>query len=145
MKIILLQDIPRIGVKGDIKDLAPAYALNSFINKGLARIATIKDEQIKKQKEENRKNKKEEELDKSIVIFKRLEKEVLIFKKKVDSKGHLYAKLSKQEIVDSIFAKEKISINDKQVNMREINTLGTHNVEIVVGVKKYNLVVKIEN
>ncbi len=143
MKILLLKDVPRVGNKGQIIEVTDAYGMNAFVNKGLAKIATLGDAKVIAKKELEKKVKKEGELDKNIEIFKRLEKDVFIFKKKADEKNHLYAKLSKLEIIDMIFEKEKISISEKQIEMGEISTLGDYEVSVVVNSKKYKLVVKV--
>lgn len=144
MKILLLKDVPRVGNRGQIVEVSDAYGMNAFVNKGLARIANTGDEKAIEKKNQIRKENKEKELDKSIEIFKRLEKDSFVFKKKVDDKGRLYAKLSKLEIIDMIFLKEKISISEKQINMEEINACGSYDIEVTVNIKKYKLVVKVE-
>ncbi len=139
MKIFLLKDVPRIGSKGDIIDLAQAYAMNSFVNKGLARLATSNDEKIKLEKEKIKKEMKEKQADQSIDLMKRLEKQVLVIKKKVDSKGHLYSKVDEDEIVQAIFELEKVSLSTKSIIMEKISSLGEFTVEANVNNKKYKL------
>lgn len=143
MKILLLKDVPRVGSRGQIIDVTDAYGMNAFVNKGLARIATAGDAKVIAKKELEKKAKKEGELDKNIEVFKRLEKDIFIFKKKADEKKHLYAKLSKLEVIDMIFEKEKISISEKQIEMPEISTLGDYEVKVIVNSKSYKLVVKV--
>ena len=144
MKILLLKDVPRIGNKGQIIDVADSYGMNAFVNKGLAKIANIGDAKSLEKKEQIKQEKKEKELDKNIEIFQRLENQVLVFKKKVDNKDHLYAKLSLTEIVDKIFEMENISISEKQITLPEINQLGNYTTKVTVNNKNYTLVVRVE-
>ncbi len=143
MKILLLQDVPRVGNKGQIIDVAQAYAMNSFVNKKLARIATLADEKNIKIKEEIIKERKEIEQDKFFKTFTMLEKEVFTFVKKVDEKGHLYAKLSTLEMTDAIYEKGKLSISEKQIIMPEIHKLGDYEAIVTVNAKKYTLKIKV--
>ncbi len=150
MKIILLKDIPRIGQKGQILDLANAYAMNSFVNKGLAKIATDKDEKNFKERELKRQKEKLEQSDKFISIFTTLEKDSnnspLKIIKKVDEKGHFYAKLSKGDICDAVYNKTNISIKEDQIktDTHNIISLGVYEIEIIVNNRKYKVLVKIE-
>lgn len=149
MKIILLKDIPRIGVKGAILDLATAYAMNSFVNKGLARMATNNDEKLAKEKVDKKKEVKDNEKDKSIQIFSKIEKDTntapLIIKKNIDDKGHFYAKLSKHDIVDAVFEVFKVSISESQISsdLSAIKSIGDYALELNASNKKYKILVKI--
>ena len=40
VKVILMQDIPKLGDAGTVQDVAPGYARNYLIPKGIATIAT---------------------------------------------------------------------------------------------------------
>jgi large subunit ribosomal protein L9 len=143
MKILLTQDIPRVGSKGDIIEVAQSYGMNAFVSKGLARIATSNDEKMKAQKEQNRKEKKEVENDKSVEIMRKLEKSELIIKKKIDAKGHLYSKISVSDVVDAAYTSDGISLNPKSLNLEKIETLGDYIVEANVNAKRYKLKVKV--
>jgi large subunit ribosomal protein L9 len=143
MKIFLLKDVPRVGSKGDILDVAQAYGMNSFVNKGLARIATANDEKVKSQKEEIRKQKKEMEMDQSVAIMRKLENLVLVIKKKVDNKSNLYSKVDEDDVVDAIYDAINVSISNKAIVMQKIMTLGDYEVVATANGKKYKLQIKV--
>ena len=149
MKIILTQNVPRIGVKGQILDVTQVYAMNAFVNKGLARPATANDEKLILDKENKKREVKENESDKSSQLFSKLEKDsaesAFVIKKKIDAKGNFYAKLSKQDIENVIFEKAKISINESQIisDTQSITKVGECSIELKVNNKKYKILVKI--
>jgi large subunit ribosomal protein L9 len=144
MKFILLKDVPRVGARGVIIDVAQAYGINAFVNKGLAKIATTADIKAVETKEKIRKENKEKEADKFIEVFTKLTQNPLVILKKLDTKGHTYTKLSAQEIADAIYKLEKLSINPKQVTVPDLHELGTAEAQVEANGKKYKLVVKIE-
>lgn len=105
MKIILLQNVNKIGEKGDIKEVSLGYARNFLIPEKLAIPATeraISDlEKIKKSaKERDFKEQK-----KSRQISKKIEGLEIVIKAKAGNGGKLYGSVSEEQISKKI--KEK--------------------------------------
>lgn len=120
VKVILNKDVSRIGQKGDILELAPSYAQNVLINKGLAVIATPS--LIKKLEDDKLKKKEAVVLATNDAIAKlaQIEKDGLSFiNKKVNDRGQLYAKITEKDIVDYIFTKYRFEINTKQIVLED--------------------------
>ena len=132
MKVILLKDTSNLGKRGDVKDVADAYALNVLIKKQIAIQATPQELLKWKQKEDSKKHKKE--LETSIfaqVVDKIRNNPIVIEGKKHDAKGQLFAQVKEGDIADAIFAVTKISIDPKQVIIPvHIKNIGTHSVEL---------------
>ena len=78
MRVILLSDVPKVGKKGEIKDVADGYARNFLIARGLAVMESSGSKKIlEKQKEDEakldaQKRKEAEEL-KKVLATKTLE------------------------------------------------------------------------
>jgi len=131
MKVILLQDVPKLGRKNDLKSVADGFGRNYLIPKGLARPATkgAVDElaQISAQEEAAAKEelvaaqKRAEELD-------GLEVPVIV---KANDQGELYAQISAKMVVDALQEMgHKISL--RQVTISEpIKKTGEYPVRIV--------------
>ena len=115
MKIILLKDIPKVGRKYDIKNVADGYALNMLIPRGLAQIATPQAEkniESMKAKDMVEKKVQGELLLKSLDVIKTL---VINIKEKANDKGHLFAGITKERLVEEIIKTARLNI-DLQFN-----------------------------
>lgn len=143
MKVILTKDLPRVGVKGQVLDVSDAYAMNVIIGKGNGVRATEQMIKSLKLKEEQKKQEKEKQVDKYREVFEDISEIGITLKKKVDEKGNLYAKLSVHDIVDAVFALKKISINEKQVHVPDMHTLGETEMVLENNNKKYKVKVNI--
>ena len=84
---------------------------------GNAVIATDKMIEQHKMKLELAKNKKQEINNEYNNIFKDLVKNGIKINRKADRNNHLYAKVKAQDLVDYIYDKYKISINNKQITL----------------------------
>ena len=102
MKIIMLQDVPKIGRKYEVKEINDGYARNFLIPKKLAEIATPSTiAELKKREEKIRleRSMKEEAVVKNLSLVKDV---VLEIKAKVNEKGHLFQGIGKKEIAEAI-------------------------------------------
>ena len=130
MRIILLQDIPKVGKKNEIKEVSDGYARNFLLAKNLAKLATpinIKALDSQKTKEEKEKS---EERQKYEVLAERLKNIVLSFKVKVGEKGRAFGSVTAVKIRDEL-KKHGIEITKDQILLEEsIKTVGENVVRI---------------
>lgn len=130
MKVILLEDIDKIGKKLEIKEIKDGYARNLLIPKGLVRLA---DEQAMKwlegQKEVARK-KAEESLRGIQETASDIDGLEVIISVKVGEEGQLFEKISSQKIADKL--KELgYRIDKDQIELAEpIDALGEFPVRV---------------
>jgi large subunit ribosomal protein L9 len=102
MKIILLRDVPKIGKKGEVKEIGDGYARNLLIPRGLAKPATegiVKDAMARAT---TSKAILERELQDLKVAFKKLGEQEIKFSAKTNERGHLFAGIGREEIVEKI-------------------------------------------
>ncbi|AFG35505.1 50S ribosomal protein L9 [Fervidobacterium sp. SC_NGM5_O18] len=129
MKIVLMQDVPKLGKKGQIVNVSDGYARNFLIPKGLAKEATpevIKE--LERQKEEERKR-QEEQRKASEELLSELQKHVFKIKVKAGEGGKLFGSLTNSNIAEEIekvlgkeFDKRWISLesNIKSVGLYDV-------------------------
>ena len=137
MRIIFLKDVPRVGRKNDIKNVADGYAQNFLIPRGLAKIATdiiVKEAELIK-KRENEENKIKEDLFNE--NSNKLSGAILEIKSKLNEKGHLFAGIHREEISKELERKFKIKINPEFIQLKTpIKEAGEHAIKIKMGEKE---------
>jgi large subunit ribosomal protein L9 len=133
MKVILLKDVPKVGKKYDIKNVAEGYALNLLIPKGLAQIATAQAEkniEVMKQKDMVEKKVQGELLLKNLEVIKTL---VLNIKEKANDKGHLFAGITKERLVEEIIKTARLNLDVDSIKLdKPIKEVGEHEVSVEV-------------
>ncbi|MDP3661590.1 MAG: 50S ribosomal protein L9 [bacterium] len=134
MKIILLQDVPKVGKKWDIKNVADGFAQNSLIPRKLAEAATAsalaRAEAARKGAEEN-KVASASELAKNLKTINGARVEISA---KANEQGHLFAAIHESEIAKALKEKTGIAVSPEFLKSAQpIKTTGEHAIEIVAG------------
>ncbi len=129
MKVILLEDVNKIGKKGEIKEVKDGYAHNFLFAKKLAVPATKQNldavEKEKDLKEEEEKKKKKQALE----IGKSLTDKEFEFGVKAGDKGRLFGSITTKEIALEIEKQYGIKLDKRKLTIDEpIKALGTYNV-----------------
>lgn len=145
MKVILLKDIPKVGKKYDIKNVAEGYALNLLIPKGLAQIATPQAEKNllrDKALATTEKKVQGELLLKNLEVIKTL---VLNIKEKANDKGHLFAGITKERLVKEILKTSRLNLDAESLVLEKpIKEVGEHEVVVEVLGKSAKFKVSVE-
>ena len=146
MKVILLQDVNKVGKKGEMVEAADAYARNVLIRRNLAVEAngkTINDLKLKKANDEKV---AEENLEKAKALKEKLDESIVIVKTKTGEVDRLFGSISGKEVAEA--AKEQLGIEldrRKIVVENPIKTIGTMSVVVKLHPKvKAQLKVKVE-
>lgn len=125
MKVILLQDVKKVGKKGETIEVTDGYATNFLLPRRLAVNATKRSVEIlDKQKEDarildeqNRKNAEE--------LKEKLKAITLEFTCKTGKDGKLFGSVSSKQVVEMLKSKYGISIDKRKfVDKETVNTLG---------------------
>lgn len=129
MKVILLQNVKGLGLKGDVKEASDGYARNFLFPKKLAIVATEKAVvTITKQKQKDILN-EEKDLTKTKKLAKRLNGEKIMIKAKANEHGKLYAGIGALEIAEKLLEKN-LKVDKSQIEMTPIKEVGEFDVLI---------------
>jgi large subunit ribosomal protein L9 len=134
MKVILKQDVPKVGNRYDIVEVSDGYARNYLIPKGLAMPVT---EATLKQRENELKMLKAREertAERMRKLKEHLESTIIEIKVPAGEGGRLHAAVTSQEIVARIKEQIGVELDRRQVDLEEpIHTVGLHNVAVRLG------------
>ena len=131
MKVILLENVRKIGSIGDIIDVKRGFARNFLISKRKALFAS--DENIKEvEKIKLELNKKDQDKKKEAkIILEKIQNKTYDIKKLSTENKELYGSVKPTEISKLIDEKENILINPSNIQpTNEIKSLGEFKVEI---------------
>lgn len=144
MKIILLQDVPKVGKKWEVKNVADGFAQNSLIPRRLAEAATAgavaRAVAARKAVEEN-KVANAAALAKNLTALEGARVELSA---KANEQGHLFATIHENEIASALKEKTGISVLPEFLKpTHQIKTTGEHSVAIIAGEAKAQMIVSV--
>ena len=131
MKVILLENIRKIGTIGQIVDVKRGFARNYLFSKKKALFASKENiNQVEKIKKDL--NKKDLERKKNAQqIFDQINNANLIFKKLATEKEELYGSVKPSEICEAIKKQKKVEIEPSIIQLnQEIKKLGKFKVKV---------------
>ncbi len=130
MKIILLDDVAKVGRRGEVRDVSDGYARNFLIPKKLALSATAGNlqnlEHIKRQQDAKAGRIKGE----ADTLRQRIEETMYEEKRQASEEGKLFGSVTAQDLVDFL-GRQGVKIERRRVQLDEpIKTLGETSVPI---------------
>ena len=141
MNIILTKDVKKQGKKGDILTVKDGYG-KFLIQNGSAVLKTETSKNILDKENKERELNEKKLIEECNLLKKELEKVTLVFKVKTGKDDRVFGSISSKQIIESL-KETGYNISKKQVNMESINSLGFHNVEVVLH-KKVSAEIKIK-
>ena len=129
MKVILLENVRKVGSIGDIIDVKRGFARNFLISKKKALFASTENiKEVNKIKQELSKKDQEKNKEAKSIQEKIQNKEFEVKKLSTENK-ELYGSVKPTEIAKILQEKEKIEINPSMIQpVKEIKSIGTFNV-----------------
>lgn len=131
MKVILKEDIKKLGKKDELVDVSDGYARNYLIPRNLAVEANNANISIMKSKSAALMNKKQKELEDAREIAAKLNGKTVIVKTKAGDSGRLYGAVTSMDIAYAIKQQYNIDIDKKKVNLPEpIKAISVYQIEV---------------
>ena len=131
MKVLLLQDVKKLGKAGDIVEVSDGYAKNFIIPKKLGREATKQVQNEWQQKKGSEANRKEQERLQAIALVAELKDKVVVLKEKAGKDGRLFGSVTAKDLAEAMKAQYGVDIDRKKINLKDpIRAVGNYSVEV---------------
>ena len=132
MDVILLQDVEKLGLRGDVVGVARGYARNLLLPRKLAepatpaRVAELRRVEAERAKHEARSS------DQANEVAEVLTKTVLRFEVKAGPTGALFGSVTPTDIADEIWRARKIRVDRRKIGIDVIKRIGRYEVPVEV-------------
>lgn len=131
MKVILTEDVKKLGKKGDVVEVSDGYARNYVLPKKLGVEANNKNMNDLKLKKANEEKMAKEQLEAARAFAKELETKEVMVSIKTGEGGKTFGSVSSKEIAEAAKAQCGMEIDKKKIQMPEaIKSLGVYEVTI---------------
>jgi len=133
MEVILLSDVEKVGLRGEVVDVARGYARNFLLPRRLAQEATPGRVAELRKREELRGRQEARTAEQAQEIASVLGKTVLRFEVKAGPTGALFGSVTPTDIADEIWRARKIRVDRRKIEVEEpIKRIGRYEVPIAV-------------
>jgi|SRR3989338_1706861 len=137
MRVIFLQDVPRVGKRYDIKEVNDGYAMNFLLPRKLAEAATPKAVTELEKRKKNIEIEREVQEDLLMKNLEEIKGKTITIKAKADEKGHLFSAIHEKNIVEVMAKEHRAQIGEEFIILQKpIKTLGEFEIPIEVKNKK---------
>jgi large subunit ribosomal protein L9 len=130
MDVILRQDIEKVGLRGEVVNVARGYARNYLLPRGLAEEATPAKVSELRKREEQRARHEAQSFEQAREMADALNETELRFEVKSGPTGALFGSVTPTDIVDEIWRVKKIRVDRRKVGIDNIKRIGRHTVPI---------------
>jgi len=132
MKVILLQDVKKVGKKGDVVNTSDGYARNFLFPRKLAIEANDSNMHVLNNKKEAERRQKTAEIEEAQKLAKEIQGKEILIKVKTGEQGRLFGSITGKDISEELKKKFNIDIDKKKIVVDVIRQLGTYEVEVKI-------------
>jgi len=131
MQVILRQDVDKIGLRGEIVDVAPGYARNYLLPRKLAESATPGKVAELRKHEQKRTRQEAQSFDQAQEIVRDLESAELRFDVAAGETGTLFGSVTATDIAERVWQDRRVRIDRRKLDLPEsIKRIGRYQVPV---------------
>lgn len=133
MKVILLEEVKKLGKKGDVLEVSEGYARNFLLPRKLAVEATAVNVNSINQQKASEARKRQQAIDEAKLMAAQLSKLTVTISVKTGEGGKLFGSVTGKDIADALAEQHNIELDKRKIEIKDaIKGLGTYPVIIKV-------------
>jgi large subunit ribosomal protein L9 len=130
MEVILLQDVEKLGLRGEVVDVARGYARNYLLPRKLAENATAARVAELRKVDEQRAKHEARTAEQAQEIGELLGKTVLRFEVKAGPTGSLFGSVTPSDVADEIWRSRKVRVDRRKIGIDPLKRIGRYSIPI---------------
>jgi large subunit ribosomal protein L9 len=132
MDVVLTQDVDKLGLRGEVVNVARGYARNFLLPRGLAQAATPGLLRELERRDAQRARHEAKTVDEARAIAARLEKLELRFDVTAGPTGALFGSVTATNVADRLWEDDKLRVDRRKLEMVTIKRIGRYTVPFEV-------------
>jgi large subunit ribosomal protein L9 len=132
MQVILLKDVDKVGLRGEVVSVARGYARNFLLPRKLAELATEGRVAELKRLDEQRARSEARTIEQANEIADVLRKTVLSFDVKAGPTGALFGSVTPTDIADELWRTRKIRVDRRKIGTDTIKRIGRYSIPVQI-------------
>jgi large subunit ribosomal protein L9 len=132
MQVILLKDVDKVGLRGEVVSVARGYARNFLLPRKLAELATEGRVAELKRLDEQRARSEARTVEQANEIAEVLRKTVLSFDVKAGPTGALFGSVTPTDIADELWRTRKIRVDRRKIGTDTIKRIGRYSIPVQI-------------
>ncbi len=131
MKVILQQEVKKLGKKGEILEVSEGYARNFLLPQKLAIPATNLNVNNASQQKASEERKVQRAIDEANVMAAQMSKVEVTIPVKIGEGGKLFGSVTSKDIADALLSQHKVELDKRKIEVKDaLKAVGTYPVSI---------------
>jgi large subunit ribosomal protein L9 len=130
MQVILLKDVEKVGLRGDVVSVARGYARNFLLPRKLAEEATDARVAELGKRDALRARHEAKTADEAQAVAARLAEAELHFEVKAGPTGSLFGSVTPTDIADELWRTQKVRVDRRKIDTENIKRIGRYEIPI---------------
>src|SRR2546423_2239692 len=132
MNVILLKDVEKVGLRGDVVSVARGYARNFLFPRQLAQEATEARVAELRKRDTQRARHEAKTADEAQAIAATLAKTELRFEMKAGPTGSLFGSVTPTDIADELWRTAKVRVDRRKIETDPIKRIGRYEIPVAL-------------